>query len=166
MNRLKQYFSLAIMFWSAANLSQSSLAQYWVPIQPPVPSHDIMFPGVRERSIDQNDQNKGSDPAPTGGQPSAPSGQPSLNLTSIQKQKIYSIRQSSATQLMALLTPDQQAKLQQAASNPSSVMAALNLTPEQKTKIQAIQADEGQQIKSVLTAAQIKILQNRTSTPK
>jgi hypothetical protein len=61
MNKLKQYFSLAIVFWGAANLSQSSLAQYWVPIQPPVPSHDIMFPGVRERSVDQN---KGSDPAP------------------------------------------------------------------------------------------------------
>jgi hypothetical protein len=61
MNKLKQYFSLAMVFWGAANLSQSSRAQYWVPIQPPIPSHDIMFPGVRERSVDQN---KGSAPAP------------------------------------------------------------------------------------------------------
>jgi hypothetical protein len=60
MNKLK-YFSLAIVLWGAANLSQSSLAQYWVPIQPPVPSHDIMFPGVRERSIDQNNE---PDPTP------------------------------------------------------------------------------------------------------
>jgi hypothetical protein len=44
MNKLKQYFSLVIVFWGGANLSQSSLAQYWVPIQPPVPSHNIMFP--------------------------------------------------------------------------------------------------------------------------
>jgi hypothetical protein len=44
MNKLKQSFSLAVLFWGATNLSQVSLAQYWVPIQPPVPSHDIMFP--------------------------------------------------------------------------------------------------------------------------
>jgi hypothetical protein len=75
MNKLKQYFSLAIVFWGAANLSQSSLAQYWVPIQPPVPSHDIMFPGVRERSIDQN---KGADPTPRFSSPN-PSPSPSLN---------------------------------------------------------------------------------------
>jgi hypothetical protein len=61
MDKLKQCFSLAIVFWGAANLSQGSLAQYWVPIQPPVPSHDIMFPGVRERSIDQNNE---PDPTP------------------------------------------------------------------------------------------------------
>lgn len=37
MNKLKQYFPLAIVFWGAVNLSQISLAQYWVPIQPPAP---------------------------------------------------------------------------------------------------------------------------------
>jgi hypothetical protein len=98
---------------------------------------------------------------------STPSGQFSLILTQNQKQKIQSIRQGSATQVMAVLTPDQQTKLQQAAqSNSASIMAVLDLTPEQKTKIQAIQANEGQKIKSVLTADQIKILQNRTSAPK
>jgi hypothetical protein len=37
MNKLKQYFSLTIVCWSAVNLSQISLAQYSVPIQPPAP---------------------------------------------------------------------------------------------------------------------------------
>ncbi len=68
MNKLKQYFSLAIVFWGGANLSQSSLAQYWVPIQPPVPSHDIMFPGVRERSTNNtpssSDSSNESDSTP------------------------------------------------------------------------------------------------------
>jgi hypothetical protein len=44
MNKIKQHFSLAILFLGATNFSQISLAQYNVPIQPPVPSHDIMFP--------------------------------------------------------------------------------------------------------------------------
>ncbi len=66
MNKLKQYFSLAIVFWGAANLSQSSLAQYWVPIQPPVPSHDIMFP--RQDGINSTPS------SPTGSTPSSPTG--------------------------------------------------------------------------------------------
>jgi hypothetical protein len=61
MDKLKQSFPLALVIWSVTNLCQVSLAQYWVPIQPPVPSHDIMFPGVRERSENQNQE---SDPAP------------------------------------------------------------------------------------------------------
>jgi hypothetical protein len=44
MNKINQYVSLAIIFGSAINYPQVSLAQYNVPIQPPVPSHDIMFP--------------------------------------------------------------------------------------------------------------------------
>jgi hypothetical protein len=42
MNKLKKYFSLAIVFWGVADLSQISLAQqvpYWVIIQPPDPRH-------------------------------------------------------------------------------------------------------------------------------
>jgi hypothetical protein len=58
MNKLKQYFSLSVVFWGAANLSQSSLAQYNVPMQPPVPRHDTMFPGVRERSINNTPSNR------------------------------------------------------------------------------------------------------------
>jgi hypothetical protein len=44
MNKIKKYFSAFVIFWGAANLSQIALAQYWVPIQPPVPRHDTMFP--------------------------------------------------------------------------------------------------------------------------
>jgi hypothetical protein len=51
MDKLKQCFSLSIMFFGAANFSQVSLAQYNVPMQPPVPRHDTMFP---RRDRDQN----------------------------------------------------------------------------------------------------------------
>jgi hypothetical protein len=57
----RRSLALGVIFWGATNLSQVSLAQYWVPIQPPVPSHDTMFPGVRERSEDKNQE---SSPAP------------------------------------------------------------------------------------------------------
>jgi hypothetical protein len=46
MNKLKQSFSLTMVFWSAVNLSQISLAQYSVPIQPPAPD----MCGYREAS--------------------------------------------------------------------------------------------------------------------
>ena len=90
---------------------------------------------------------------------------PSLNLTADQKQKIQSIMQNSASQVMAVLTPEQRTKLQQAAQSqqpPEAITASLNLTSDQKTKIQSIQAQEEQQIKAILTPEQIKILQNRT----
>jgi hypothetical protein len=52
MDKRKQYVSLAIVFWGATNFSQVSLAQYNVPMQPPVPRHDTMFPKRdRKRSI-------------------------------------------------------------------------------------------------------------------
>ncbi len=44
MDKLKQSFSLALVIWGATNLSQVSRAQYHVPMQPPVPRHDTMFP--------------------------------------------------------------------------------------------------------------------------
>jgi hypothetical protein len=44
MDKLSKYFSLTIVFLGVINFSETSLAQYNVPIQPPVPSHDIMFP--------------------------------------------------------------------------------------------------------------------------
>jgi hypothetical protein len=74
MDKLKQYFSLAIVFWGAADLSQISLAQYWVPMQPPVPRHDTMFP--RRNRPNNND----SDPAPRFRQ--SPNRAPSGNLQS------------------------------------------------------------------------------------
>ncbi|NJM78216.1 MAG: hypothetical protein HC852_23620 [Acaryochloridaceae cyanobacterium RU_4_10] len=53
MKKLNQYFSLSIVFLGATNFSQVSLAQYNVPMQPPVPRHDTMF---RPRAI--NNYNK------------------------------------------------------------------------------------------------------------
>jgi hypothetical protein len=44
MNKLKQCFPLTILILGATDLSQVSLAQYNVPMQPPVPRHDTMFP--------------------------------------------------------------------------------------------------------------------------
>lgn len=57
MHEFKRYFSLVIVFWGATNLSQISVAQYHVPMQPPVPRHDTMFP----RRNHSADQNQGSD---------------------------------------------------------------------------------------------------------
>jgi hypothetical protein len=56
MNRIKRSFALGVIFWGATNLSQISQAQYWVPIQPPVPRHDTMFPR-RDRSINNTPSN-------------------------------------------------------------------------------------------------------------
>jgi hypothetical protein len=49
----KLTLSLGVIFWGATNFSQVSLAQYHVPMQPPVPRHDTMFPR-RDRSSPSN----------------------------------------------------------------------------------------------------------------
>jgi hypothetical protein len=53
MDKLSQYFPLTMVFLGIINFSETSLAQYNVPIQPPVPRHDTMF---RPRAI--NNYNK------------------------------------------------------------------------------------------------------------
>jgi hypothetical protein len=53
MDKLSQYFPLTMVFLGVINFSETSLAQYNVPIQPPVPRHDTMF---RPRAI--NNYNK------------------------------------------------------------------------------------------------------------
>lgn len=54
--------SLGIILWGATNLSQSSLAQYHVPMQPPVPRHDTMFPR-RDRSTRSDNESIQNSPS-------------------------------------------------------------------------------------------------------
>jgi Domain of unknown function (DUF4189) len=52
MNHRQQFCVFGVCFFGAMNLYDVALAQYYVPIQPPVPSHDIMFPRRdRQRTV-------------------------------------------------------------------------------------------------------------------
>jgi Domain of unknown function (DUF4189) len=44
MNQRQQLCFFGVCFFGAMNLCDVAWAQYYVPIQPPVPSHNIMFP--------------------------------------------------------------------------------------------------------------------------
>jgi hypothetical protein len=74
MNRIKQSLALGIMFWGATSLSQTALAQYWVPIQPPIPTicqyrnrqnTPENCPSSR-RSTPSTRENSDPDPTPSG----------------------------------------------------------------------------------------------------
>jgi hypothetical protein len=44
LGKLKQCFNFSVLFLSVTSFCQVAQAQYNVPIQPPVPNHDTMFP--------------------------------------------------------------------------------------------------------------------------
>ncbi|MBW4690509.1 MAG: hypothetical protein KME27_01945 [Lyngbya sp. HA4199-MV5] len=89
-----------------------------------------------------------------------------LNLTDEQKAQLKQIRESTRSQIDAVLTPEQKAQLAaakqqrqegqpgQRAKKARGVWASLNLTADQKTKIQAIRQDAKQQMDTVLTPEQ------------
>jgi hypothetical protein len=52
MDKFKKSLSLAVVACGTVGFSQASLAQYYVPMQPPVPRHDTMFPR-RDRPVVQ-----------------------------------------------------------------------------------------------------------------
>ncbi len=92
---------------------------------------------------------------------------PKIVLTDQQKQQIQTIRKNENSQIIAILTPEQKAIIQKAASSgaPSgSIEAELKLTKDQETKIASIQAQSKKQIESVLTPEQIQMLKQQ-STP-
>jgi Spy/CpxP family protein refolding chaperone len=93
---------------------------------------------------------------------------PKIVLTDKQKEQIQSIKKNENSQIIAILTPEQQAVIQKAANSGTassgSIEAELKLTKEQEAKIAAIQTQSKKQIESVLTPEQIQILKSR-STP-
>jgi Spy/CpxP family protein refolding chaperone len=92
---------------------------------------------------------------------------PKIVLTDKQKEQIQTIRKNANSQIIAVLTPEQKAIIQKAASSGTasgSVEAELNLTKEQESKIKSIQTQSKKQIETVLTPEQIEILKKQ-STP-
>jgi len=98
--------------------------------------------------------------APTGQTPKHVS---TLNLTATQKAQLKHIRDTTHSQINALLTPAQQAKYASAKSERQErqVWSSLNLTADQKTKIRAIRQSAKQQMNAVLTPAQRQQLQQQ-----
>ncbi len=104
--------------------------------------------------------------------PSAPTGNYqkrgiNLNLTDAQKAQLKQIRESTRSQIDAILTSEQKAQLaaakqqRQQGQKPQKNWAALNLTAEQKTQMRAIRADAKQKMNAVLTAEQRQQLQQQ-----
>ena len=100
--------------------------------------------------------------------PTAPVGQHhrrgvNLNLSADQKAQLKQIRESTRSQIDAILTPAQKDQLAaakqqrqqgQQGQKPHGARAALNLTADQKAKIKAIRQDAKQKMDAVLTAEQ------------
>lgn len=99
-----------------------------------------------------------------------------LNLTEAQKAQLKQIRQSTRSQMDAILTPEQKAQLnaakqqrqqrqsgeqRQPGQKPRDKWAALNLTADQKARIQAVRQDAKQKMDAVLTAEQRQQLEQR-----
>jgi Spy/CpxP family protein refolding chaperone len=93
---------------------------------------------------------------------------PKIVLTDKQKEQIQAIKKNENSQIIAILTPEQQAIIQKAANSGTassgSIEAELKLTKEQEAKIAAIQTQSKKQLEAVLTPEQIQILKSR-STP-
>ena len=105
-----------------------------------------------------------------------------LNLTEAQKAQLKQIRESTRSQIDAILTPEQKAQLDaakqqrqqrqlgeqrqpreqgQPGQKPRGKWATLNLTADQKTRIQAVRQDAKQKMNAVLTAEQRQQLEQR-----
>jgi Spy/CpxP family protein refolding chaperone len=85
-----------------------------------------------------------------------------LNLTDAQKAQLKQIRETTKSQVRAVLTTDQQAQLdaaRQSGGKHRGVMKSLNLTSDQKAKIKAIMKASREQMQAVLTPAQQAQLQ-------
>jgi Spy/CpxP family protein refolding chaperone len=108
-------------------------------------------------SIPQPVAQTSSPPKPTNG--------PKIVLTEQQKAKISEIHKNESSQILAVLTPEQQTVIQKASQSGNAsgtVKADLKLTPAQQQKIALIQQQSIKQIESVLTPEQLQILKNQT----
>jgi Spy/CpxP family protein refolding chaperone len=80
-----------------------------------------------------------------------------LNLTPQQQQQLQVIDDNQSKQIEAVLTPEQQAKFDQAETTGQpmkQVLPSLELSPEQLAQIQKIQRDSKKQSVNVLTPEQ------------
>lgn len=103
-------------------------------------------------------------PAPSVGQ--HPKRGVNLNLTADQKAQLKQIRESTRSQIEAVLTPEQKAQIAaakqqrqpgqpgQRVKKARGMWASLNLTDDQKAKIRAIRQEAKQQMDKVLTPEQ------------
>jgi periplasmic protein CpxP/Spy len=85
-----------------------------------------------------------------------------LNLTDAQKAQMKSLRESTKSQIEAILTPDQKAKLQAAKgdrNNRRQVWQSLNLTDDQKAQMKQIRAAAKQKREAILTPEQRQQIQ-------
>jgi len=90
-----------------------------------------------------------------------------LNLTDAQKQQMRQIGEETRTQLQAVLTADQKAKIEAAKQNRQGqnrqnwrqVMQSLNLTDEQKAKMKEIKQQQKSRMEAILTDQQKQQLQ-------
>ncbi len=77
-----------------------------------------------------------------------------LTLTTDQQAKAKSIFEDERTQVLAVLTPDQQAKLQQEGKGAAEPLKSLGLTADQQTKVQGIRKASMDAFRAILTADQ------------
>jgi periplasmic protein CpxP/Spy len=110
--------------------------------------------------------------------PTAPAGQYSkrginLNLTADQKAQLKQIRESTRSQIDAVLTQEQREQLAaakqqrqqgQQGQKTRGMWASLNLTADQKAKVKAIRQDAKQKMDAVLTAEQRQQLEQQRQT--
>lgn len=85
-----------------------------------------------------------------------------LNLTPAQQEQMRQIKAEFRTQMQAILTPEQQAKLEAAKQNSQGqnrqawrgVMESLNLTDAQKAQMRELKQQQKSRMQAVLTAEQ------------
>jgi len=81
----------------------------------------------------------------------------SLNLSSEQQAQLEQIRDSSDSQIAAILNPGQQQQFQSIQAQREQLkeaMKAMNLTPEQKEQMRSIRQSSRQQVSGILTEEQ------------
>lgn len=112
--------------------------------------------------------NPGAAPRPAQNQPASPSnrpaGEPELNLSAQQRERIQSILVSRQQQIEAVLTKEQRDRIVEAQRSGQQITAqTLNLTSDQINQIRRIVQSSNEQIKQVLTQEQIQRLQNQSN---
>ena len=95
-----------------------------------------------------------------------PANPPKFVLTEAQKTQIRAVNQKTKAQIVALLTPEQQAVIQKSAqTSPGQRPLAtdLKLTPKQQVKIREIEEQGRKQIEALLTPEQLEIIRSQAT---
>ncbi|MEM8777747.1 MAG: hypothetical protein AAGF26_02510 [Cyanobacteria bacterium P01_G01_bin.49] len=88
-----------------------------------------------------------------------------LNLTESQQAQWQEIKQSSRDRMLTILTPEQQAQIQDnfQQGQGRKNWRSLNLTDDQKEQIRAIREETRQQVQAILTPEQQQVLEEMKS---